>query len=80
MIPNGKLVQCLRAVDHGSVEDCFMQSPLYGRAADRIEALEAEVAAAHEAGYELAKKEALQSGWHLRRYDLAKRDDNVGKP
>jgi hypothetical protein len=49
-------------------------------AADRIEALEAQVAAAHEAGYELAKKEALQSGWHLRRYDLAKRDDDVGKP
>lgn len=38
------LVKRLRAVDHMSVEDCFLQSPLYGHAADAIEALQARVA------------------------------------
>lgn len=38
------LVKRLRAVDHISVEDCFLQSPLYGHAADAIEALQARVA------------------------------------
>lgn len=37
------LIERLRAVDHGSVEDCFLQSPLFEKAADRIEALEREV-------------------------------------
>jgi hypothetical protein len=31
----------LRAVDHMSVEDCFLQSPLYDKAADVIDALAA---------------------------------------
>ena len=34
------LVKRLRAVDHTSVEDCFLQSPLYAEAADRIQMLE----------------------------------------
>ena len=34
-----ELINGLRDVDHLSVEDCFVQSPLYTRAADRIEAL-----------------------------------------
>ena len=36
------LVKRLRDVDHLCVEDCFLQSPLYAYAADRIEALERE--------------------------------------
>lgn len=36
------LVKWLRAVDHMSVEDCFLQSPLFARAADHIEAMETE--------------------------------------
>jgi hypothetical protein len=43
------LVKKLRAVDHLSVEDCFLQSPLYGDAADRIEALEAKLAKTEKA-------------------------------
>jgi hypothetical protein len=39
MTKDDDLVKRLRAVDHLSVEDCFLQSPLYGDAADRIEAL-----------------------------------------
>lgn len=38
---NGSLVEKLRAVDHGSVEDCFCQSPLFTQAADEIERLRA---------------------------------------
>ncbi len=34
------LVKRLRAIDHMSVEDCFLQSPYFTKAADRIEALE----------------------------------------
>jgi hypothetical protein len=34
-----ELVKRLRAVDHLDIEDCFMQSPLYAYAADRIELL-----------------------------------------
>ena len=30
-------------------------------------------------GYEIAKAEALRSGWHLRRYDLAARDHDAAK-
>lgn len=33
------IVERLRAVDHGSVEDCFCQSPLFAQAADEIERL-----------------------------------------
>jgi len=38
------LVKRLRSIDHISVEDCFMQSQLYAKAADRIEELEAKLA------------------------------------
>jgi hypothetical protein len=35
------IVKRLRAIDHLSVEDCFLQSPLFGNAADEIERLRA---------------------------------------
>lgn len=38
-----ELVKRLRGVDHMSVEDCFLQSPLFGHAADKLEELAAEV-------------------------------------
>lgn len=37
-----ELVKRLRGVDHMSVEDCFLQSPLFGQAADKLEELAAE--------------------------------------
>ena len=37
------IVTVLRAIDHLSVEDCFLQSPMFGNAADEIERLRAEV-------------------------------------
>lgn len=37
----GDIVKRLRAVDHMSVEDCFLQSPLFAQAADIIERLTA---------------------------------------
>jgi hypothetical protein len=40
------LVKRLRAVNHMCVEDCFLQSPLFGHAADAIEALQARAEAA----------------------------------
>lgn len=55
------LVARLRAVDHMSVEDCFLQSPLFGAAADRLEAAEArvrELEAQLAEAYERAAKEA----------------------
>jgi len=35
------IVKRLRAIDHLSIEDCFLQSPLFGNAADEIERLRA---------------------------------------
>jgi hypothetical protein len=37
-----ELIRVLRSIDHTSVDDCFLQSPYYTKAADRIEALIAE--------------------------------------
>jgi ribosome assembly protein YihI (activator of Der GTPase) len=37
------LVERLRAIDHYSVEECFCQSHLYDKAADRIEDLNAQI-------------------------------------
>ena len=37
------IVKRLRAIDHSSIEDCFMQSPLFETAADEITHLRAEV-------------------------------------
>jgi len=34
----GKLIAALDAIDHGSVEDCFLQSPLFAKAADALRA------------------------------------------
>ena len=47
--PSAKeLVARLRAVDHMSVEDCFLQSPLFAHAADCIERLNGALVAANE--------------------------------
>lgn len=43
-------------------------------------ALDRMLAEAEARGYQLAADEAKQSGWHLRRYDLAKRDAELAKP
>lgn len=37
VIADDDLVKSLKAIDHGSVEDCFLQSPLFEKAAARIE-------------------------------------------
>ena len=37
------LVKRLRAIDHTSVEDCFLQSPYFHKAADALEAMAGEV-------------------------------------
>ena len=50
---NDDIVKRLRAIDHLSVEDCFVQSFLYEKAADRIEALEAALAKAELALLEI---------------------------
>lgn len=39
---NSEIVKALRNIDHGSMEDCFLQSPLFEKAADEIERLRAE--------------------------------------
>lgn len=36
------LIEWLRAVDHMSVEECFLVSYLFAKAADRLQALSAE--------------------------------------
>jgi len=38
------IVERLRSIDHMSVEDCFLQSPMFSKAADEIERLRAELA------------------------------------
>ena len=43
-----ELVKRLRAIDQFSVEDCFVQSALYEKAAARIEAQAAAISAALE--------------------------------
>ena len=43
-----KMVEMLRSVDHGSVEDCFLQSPLFEKAAAMIERLVRERKEAQE--------------------------------
>ena len=43
-------------------------------------ALDKALAEAEARGYQLASDEAKQSGWHLRRYDLAKRDAELATP
>jgi hypothetical protein len=43
-----ELVKRLRAVDHMNIEDCFLQSPLFEKAADRIEADARQIAELRE--------------------------------
>jgi hypothetical protein len=57
--PEVSLVKRLRDVDHLCVEDCFLQSPLYAYAADRIEQLEREretLVQAHDAMVETLRE------------------------
>ena len=77
MTKDDDLVKRLRAVDHLSVEDCFTQSPLYGEAADLIEALDKackEWADVSQRSYQRAKaaeaklakaREALGEAWFM---------------
>lgn len=44
MTQRDDLVSRLKAVDQGSVEDCFLQSPLFTYAATALEAKDAEIA------------------------------------
>jgi len=53
-----ELVKRLRAVNHMCVEDCFLQSPLFGHAADAIEALQARAEAAEAELADAASPEA----------------------
>ena len=39
-----ELIEALRSIDHMNVDDCFLQSYFYSKAADRIEQLQADVA------------------------------------
>lgn len=52
------LVRKLQAVDHMSVEDCFLQSPLFGQAAAEITRLQKELDTAREDALEEAAKVA----------------------
>jgi hypothetical protein len=54
------LVKQLRSIDHMSVEDCFLQSYLYTKAADRIEELEAMLHLAWMDGMEAAVANILE--------------------
>lgn len=40
------IVKVLEAIDHGSVEDCFLQSPMFAKADDEITRLRAALASA----------------------------------
>lgn len=42
-LSNEELTEALRSIDHMNVDDCFLQSHLYSKAADRIKALDAEL-------------------------------------
>ena len=44
------IVERLRAIDHMSVEDCFLQSPLFLRAAEEIEHLRLSLSEARATG------------------------------
>lgn len=43
------IVDILEAIDHGSVEDCFLQSPMFAKAAAEIRRLRADLEKAKEA-------------------------------
>lgn len=50
------IVERLRAVDHQSLEDCFLQSPLFDKAADEISRLRTALSEAEQR----ARREALE--------------------
>lgn len=54
------LVERLRAVDHASVEDCFMQSNLLNEAAAEIERLRTALASAEAEGYRRGVEDAAK--------------------
>ena len=67
-INTADLVKRLRAIDHENLEDCFLQSPYFSKAADRIEQLEAALTranAATAAAYEVAARRVEREGHSL---------------
>ena len=58
-----ELVERLRTIDHTSVEDCFLQSPMFEKAAALILS-QAETIAALAAAIRLLDLEPLVEGWH----------------
>ena len=66
------LVKRLRSIDQMSVEDCFLQSYLYTKAADRIEELEANLAkvtAERDAAYK-----SVDANWITHQEVIASRE------
>ena len=53
------LVAHLRSIDHMSVEDCFMQSPYFAKAADRIEDLQVQTMRLSGMVHDLKKEVAI---------------------
>jgi len=62
------LVKRLRGVDHMCVEDCFMQSPLFSHAADRIEELEDKLEKANDLLLGIEHKLSKISGFFFDTY------------
>lgn len=65
------IVKWLRGVDHMSVEDCFLQSPLFEKAAAHIERLEA---ALREANVEIAAARMFGGGFYLEKVEERTRE------
>ena len=53
------LVAHLRSIDHMSVDDCFMQSPYFAKAADRIEDLQVQTMRLSGMVHDLKKEVAI---------------------
>lgn len=59
------ILERLRGVDHMNVDDCFLQSSLFGHAADTIERLRAELAALREQEPVAWRCKDFADGWIL---------------
>ena len=68
------LVKRLRSIDQFSVEDCFLQSYLYEKAADRIEALEDALEKA-DALADVYEEEEKYLNYEIIPFDLCARSD-----
>ncbi|MUO84856.1 hypothetical protein [Agrobacterium vitis] len=66
------IVARLRGVDHESVEDCFLLSPLFAHAADEIIRLRAELADARNKALEEVNEKVVSLTFN---YDKAGSDD-----